>query len=123
MKLRIRGNMVRIRLTQSEVARLAAGSRVEQTTTFSAISKLVSSVETSGATQAAVKFDGADLAVILPADRVCHWAASDDVSIDETQAVGAGQSLRLLIEKDFECMHSRAEMDTDAFPNPRKIER
>jgi len=122
MKLRIRGNMVRVRLTQSEVARLAEGGRVEQTTTFSPASKLVSSVETSGAKQSIAKFDGANLAVILPFAQVRRWATSDDVGIDETQSVGGGQFLRLLIEKDFECMHSRAEQDTDAFPNPRKIE-
>ena len=72
--------------------------------------------------QSIAKFDGANLAVILPFAQVRRWATSDDVGIDETQSVGGGQFLRLLIEKDFECMHSRAEQDTDAFPNPRKIE-
>ena len=123
MKLRIRGNSVRVRLTQSEVARLAAGNRVEQATTFSPASKLVSSVERSAsAASAAVIFDGIHLAVILPSDQVHRWTESDDVSIEYSQPIGSGQLLRILIEKDFECMHSRAEGETDAYPNPRKLE-
>src|SRR5687767_9353013 len=100
MKLRIRGNTVRVRLTRTEVSRLSEGSRVEQATVFSPTAQLLSSVEPSASTgRAIVTFDGARVAVILPSDRVNRWAESDEVSIEETQPVGGQQLLRILIEK------------------------
>jgi hypothetical protein len=122
MKLRIRGNTLRVRLTQSEVACLAKGDRVQQATVFSPTSTLLSSVEPSAsAAHPIATFDGASVAVILPSDRVHRWTESDDVSIEGAQPVGSGQLLRILIEKDFECMHSRAEGEADAYPNPRRL--
>lgn len=123
MKLRIRGNSVRIRLSQSEVAHLAAGKRIEQMTQFSSASSFVSSIETSSeATSPTATFDGLRMAVCLPPNQVSQWAESGLVSIEAVQSTGDGRNLQLLIEKDFECLHSRAEGDTDAFPNPRKNE-
>ncbi len=123
MKLRIRGNSVRIRVTRNEVAKLAAGERIEQQTEFSATSRLVSTLEPSAHAPGVIAtFDGTRLALIVPSDQVRQWAASDQVGIQAEQSTGAGQWLRLLIEKDFECLHSQAEGDTDAFPNPRNSE-
>jgi hypothetical protein len=123
MKLRIRGNSVRIRVTRSEVARLAAGKRVEQATQFSASSKLTSSIEGSAhVASPTATFDGLGIAVLLPLQLLRQWAESDDVSIQSSQATGADAPLQLLVEKDFECVHSRAECDDDAYPNPRKAQ-
>jgi len=47
MKLRIRGNSVRIRVTRGETALLGAGEKVEQTTEFGGGERLISSVELS----------------------------------------------------------------------------
>jgi len=119
MKLRIRNNSIRVRLTRSEVARLATGERVEQATGFSAATRLVSSVELSS--QIAVpsaSFDGTRVSVLLPLAQVTEWANSAQVSIQAQQHIAADSVLQILVEKDFECMHSRAEGNTDTFPNP-----
>jgi hypothetical protein len=121
MKIRIRGHSVRVRLTRSEVARLGQGLSVEQTTQFSPSSVLRSSVQPSDhATLPAVHFDGAAILVELPKEQVREWASSDQVSIEAQQQVEPGTLLQILVEKDFECMHSKAEGNTDAFPNPRE---
>jgi hypothetical protein len=120
MKLRIRGNSVRLRLNQTEVARLAAGERVEQATQFSPTSSLLSSIErAAGEPAPRATFDGRRLAVYVPDEQVRRWADSDQVGIAADQSFGGENPLRLLIEKDYECLHSRAEGDADAFPNPR----
>ncbi|CAN5337486.1 hypothetical protein BH09PLA1_BH09PLA1_00090 [soil metagenome] len=121
MKLRIRGNSVRVRLTKSEVSRLGDGNAVEQTTQFSKGCCLKSSVMPStGVTTPLVEFGDAGLTVFLPEQSVRRWARSDDVSIEAHQRLEPGKELQILVEKDFECIHSRMEGNTDAFPNPRE---
>lgn len=121
MKLRIKGNCVRVRLTRSEVARLAAGQQLQQITEFSADSRLVSSIEIVRDVSAPqANYENNRIALLLPGDLVKQWAASDQVSIEAAQPIGIGQQLTILIEKDFECIHSRAEDESDAYPNPRR---
>jgi hypothetical protein len=120
MKLRIYGNSVRVRLTQTEVARLAKGERIEQTTAFSATSKLISSIEPSPhAATAGVEFDGLHLAIHMPSKQAVHWATSSEIGIEVTQPSGESASLSLLVEKDFECLHPGQEKTADAYPNPQ----
>lgn len=120
MKLRIRGNSVRIRVTRSEVDRLGNGMRVEQSTRFGPSSSLETSVVPSTLVSApSAEYKDGSLTIHLPALETQIWAQSDQVSFEATQDAGSGESLRILIEKDFECVHSRAEGDDDAFPNPR----
>ncbi len=54
--------------------------------------------------------------------RVIHqWITSDQVSIHAIQHTGEGGELRILIEKDFECIDgSPEESQQDAFPHPQR---
>lgn len=123
MKLRIRNNSVRIRVTRSEVACLIEGKRVEQATLFSPLSSLISSIEAStGVAVPTATFDGRRVALSIPLWQIQQWAQSDQVSIEASQTIGSNTTLQLLVEKDFECLHSRAEGDDDAYPNPRRSE-
>jgi hypothetical protein len=119
MKLRIHNNAVRVRLTQGEVTRLAAGERVEQTTTFSFDSKLMSSVEPADVPAVTVTFVDSHLAIRVPRARLTAWAESNDVGINATQPAGEGE-LRVLIEKDFKCLHGDTSENVDAYPNPNE---
>jgi len=121
MKLRIRGNSVRVRVTKGETARLGAGEKVEQITEFSRDQRLVSCVEPSPhVSLATAEFAGGQIRVVLPLAQVRTWAGSDAVSIEASQPIDSGQSLQILIEKDFECLHSKNDENADAFPNPRR---
>lgn len=121
MKLRILGNSVRVRLTQREVRSLASGHSIEQTTMFSHSSKLVLFVESSLRAEHPVAiFTDQQLSLRLPLAEVRQWAETEQVGIESEQPIGDGQSLHILIEKDFECLQPRASDDTDAFPNPKR---
>ena len=121
MKIRISENSLRVRLTEGEVARLERGEKIEQTTSFPGNSKLISSVIGSPAIQSpTATFEGGNISLRLPMDRVREWANSDVVGIQADQEVGEGRSLHILVEKDFECLHATGEIEADAFPNPRK---
>ena len=121
MKLRIRENNVRVRLSQSEIQALAMGQAVEQVTVFSSESRLMARVESSPhAESLTATFENARLTLLLPRDQVVEWAQSDQVAIRGEQAIAGDSSLHLLIEKDFECLHPRAAEDFDTFPNPKR---
>lgn len=121
MKLRIRGNSVRVRLAQGEVRSLASGQCIEQMTVFSPSSKLVLFVESSLRVERPIAtFIDHRLSLRLPLAEVREWAETEQVGIEAEQPIGDGQSLHILIEKDFECLQPRANLDTDAFPNPKR---
>jgi hypothetical protein len=120
MKLRICGNSVRIRVTRTETARLGAGEAVEQMTEFPGKHRLISTVEPSPhASSVTAAFADGKISIVVPLAQARTWAGSDAVSIEAAQPIDSGQSLQILIEKDFQCLHSKAEENADAFPNPR----
>jgi hypothetical protein len=99
---------------------LGDGLPVNQRTQFGPSAGLTSSVVPSaGISNPAVEFRDSALSVLLPVMQTRTWAHSPQVAIEATQDVGSGTQLAILVEKDFECVHSRAEGDEDAFPNPR----
>lgn len=125
MKLRIRGDSLRFRLTQGEVASLLAGSKVSELVHFSggADGTLTYSLKSSAeCTQPAARFAGGEIHVDLPCAAVAHWAAGDDVGIEAAQSVGDGKHLRIIVEKDFRCLQPRPEEDErDHFPHPESV--
>ena len=119
MKIRIQGNSIRARLSRSEVARLSTGDSVHQETKFASSSRLVCIViPTEDVTTATASFDNATIAIALPRKHVTVWANSDQVGLEGEVQIDEKDSLRLLIEKDFECLHSRTDDADDAFPHP-----
>jgi hypothetical protein len=124
MKIRMRGNSVRVRLTRGEVARLAAEGRVEEATEFGPGpgGRLVYSLESSDEARGlGARFSEGRIRLTVPADAAERWAASDEVSLESEQQLGVGPSLRILVEKDFACLTKRAgEEDADTYPHPQE---
>ncbi len=117
MKLRIRGNSIRLRLTQGEVQTLAEKGRVEDAIAFAPGSRLVYALAFGGSLGA--KLEGSRVEVTLPAAQGKEWASSTRVGLEGEQPIAGGEPLRILVEKDFACLHPRkGEDDRDAYPNP-----
>jgi hypothetical protein len=115
MKLRIQENVLRFRLTQTEVAQLRDAGYVESCITFAHGSELVYRLEGSLHDQCvSATFDGSVICVTVPADIVTGWADSDQVGIEAPSQTGG----QLLIEKDFQCLHKPEDRDPDGYPNP-----
>ena len=120
MKLRIHRNSLRIRLVQSEVAQLAQGLPLEQTTEFGPDARLITRVEpTPAVVELSATFSNSMVSVHIPLHQAIIWATGDDVGLESLQSVDAERSLKILIEKDFQCLHHVAEGTGDAYPNPR----
>ena len=121
MKLRIRGNSIRLRLKQGEVAHVAAGESVVEETHFPG-AVLTCRLDVSETDDIEANFAGGNLEISLPASKVLGWATSDEVSLTATQNLPDGATLNLLIEKAFSCLepgHGRDHGDdADSFPHP-----
>ena len=121
LKLRIRGNSIRLRLKQSEVAQVAAGESIVEETHFPG-AVLTCRLDVSKTDDIEANFADGNLEISLPASKVPGWATTDEVSLTATRNTPDGATLTLLIEKDFSCLapgHGQDhEDDADSFPQP-----
>lgn len=120
MKLRIRGDSVRVRLKRSEVEQLAAGDSIIAITHFPD-AEFSYRLDVVGGSTITASFSSGTLALGLPVDIVKNWAGGDDVSIHAELPLADG-CLSVLVEKDFACLtpgdHRDYEDDADTFPHP-----
>ncbi len=122
MKLRILGDTLRLRLSQSEVSRFEAEGAVEAAIHFgpgddeALVYRLVREPE---GTAIRATLRGRTITVHVPADRAREWTDTDQVGFDHAQPLGEDRTLHILVEKDFKCAIARpGEEDYDGFPNP-----
>jgi hypothetical protein len=116
MKLRIRGNTVRARLSQSEVAAFAENGSIEDTTDFGNGQRLVFALSARDVSAPDATFIHGRIEITIPAKTMKDWANSDQIEI-----AGETETIKLLIEKDFKCLTPReGDEDHDTFPHPRE---
>ncbi|HUF03519.1 MAG TPA: hypothetical protein VMM38_05020 [Aridibacter sp.] len=116
MKLRIRGNSVRLRLLRSEVGRLASVGEVSESVDFGG-SQFTFKIE-AGTVQIGASFAGGTITVTVPESEIREWAESEDKIGIEADSDG----LEILIEKDFACPTRKDDPDNlDAFANPEAV--
>jgi hypothetical protein len=122
MKLRIKGNSMRIRVSRSELAHFLAGSRIEETIHFDAgaQARLTYALEsTFQASAVRVRYRPQEVTVILSADQARSWGAKNEVGVYATVDIGPAGSLEVSVEKDFACLDRSDEENSDTFDNPQ----
>ena len=121
MKLRIRDNSIRLRMTQGEVADLRSSGVVSARTSFPGGRHLTYAVESSPANIRPQAFlSESTLTVRLPETSVLAWSGSEQVSIAAEQPLDDGGQLDILVEKDFTCLAPReGEDESDMYPHPK----
>lgn len=117
MKLRIKGNTIRIRLNETEVNLLAEGSTVVEETNFPS-SRLTYKIQPS--TSESVDFKDEIVYVNLLQAEIDGWAITDEVTISKAVTLPNGDILSILVEKDFKCLTVRPEDESELYPNPNK---
>lgn len=122
MKLRMKNNSVRLRLTQSEVACFAESGQVKETIEFGLESyqQFVYALEAdSKIKEIQAVIENNRITILIPKTRADEWARTAQVGMETEQTIGGGKTLRLLIEKDFACLEPRpGEDEADAYPHP-----
>ena len=120
MKLRIKGNSLRMRLTKTEVSTLARTGFLEDHTRF-INSKFVYSLRSSyEASELSATFSNGTITIFIPASFVQAWPENEVVGINTNMPLANNESLYLLIEKDFICLDETTEDQSDNYENPNK---
>jgi hypothetical protein len=119
MKLRIKDNTLRLRLTQGEIRALSECGTVESRTEFPGGATLAYRLRTDDTSQEiSVSYKDNLIECVLPSERAERWCGTDQVTVNAQQDVSGG-TLQLVLEKDFACLVPRpGEDETDHFPHP-----
>lgn len=118
MKIRIKGNTVRYRLSKTEVATLAQTGELEERTHFTD-STLAYSIRSYHQDILSATFLKNTITLYVPKAVLNNWANSNQTGIDYTQLLPDGETLYLLLEKDFKCIDAEViEDQSDYFENP-----
>jgi len=112
MKIRIKGNSLRYRLTKSDIECFSKHGYIEETISFGP-QKLVYALQQHFESELAADFKDQKITLYVPAFMAEEWAATDRVGFESTNG-----PLYLLIEKDFKCLDNVAEDQSDNYPNP-----
>lgn len=118
MKIRIRGNTVRFRLTKTEVEAFCKTGYYEQKTEFSTKTFTYALKASEKVDKLQVEFVGDAITMFLPEEESRQWFASDKVGFENTVLLGNDKELFLLLEKDFACLDNTTEDQSDNYPNP-----
>ncbi|WP_299535620.1 hypothetical protein [Ulvibacterium sp.] len=119
MKIRIRGNSVRFRLTKSEVSELCRAGYFEEKTEFDT-SEFTYAIKASAVHENLfVSFNGNRILLYIPNILLMDWDTTDRVGFYHNQSLQRGNMLKLTLEKDFMCMDETTEDQSDNYPNPK----
>lgn len=118
MKIRIKGDTIRLRLTQSEVMTIASSGRVEEQTHFLGGKIWKYSLHVHDENKVVATLEDQEISVFLPKEIAYNWANTEEVGIEEQIPLENGTVLKILVEKDFNCLIAREGEDEDTFANP-----
>jgi hypothetical protein len=121
MKLRIKGNSLRLRVTPSEVKQLLRNGVIREHVQLTPNPKdrltyaVISSLSEPKTT---VTYQFGDITVNVPESHLRRWAGCDDVGVYADVALGDDLRLSVAIEKDFACLDRSDAENEDTFTNP-----
>jgi hypothetical protein len=100
MKLRIRGNSIRIRVSKTELAKIAETGRAEESVRFSSEQGLRYGIEVRPTGAVTATFAGDAIIIRLPKPRLDLWLRANEISVEGSQPIGGGKVLQIVLEKD-----------------------
>lgn len=120
MKIRIKGNSLRIRVSRKEVSKLAEEAYLEEQTCFGE-NKLIYALQSDDKKEElSAQFSGNKIVMSVPATFVKEWPINTVVGLDANMPLKDNEQLYLLLEKDFICLDTTTEDQSDNYENPSK---
>jgi hypothetical protein len=117
MKIRIKGNTLRYRLTKSDVSALGTNGYLQEKTDFAG-RPLYYSLKSTGEKELSASFMDNNITLFVPNKMVVELTNTDTVGFENE----CGQ-LKLLVEKDFTCLDNVDEDQSDNYPNPLALQK
>lgn len=120
VKIRIRDNSIRLRLSKGEVEAMRETGVVTSITGFPGGRYFKYSLESSPASvNPAAFYSDNEIKIRLPETMVLAWVTTEQVSIEGEQVLDDGEKLSILVEKDFACLAPReGEDESDMYVHP-----
>lgn len=118
MKIRIKGNSIRLRLSKTEVGNFLTSGFVAEQTSFgnnTFIYRMESSINHQ---QLSATYLNNTITVHVPASIAGEWTSTDLVGFQNKMDIGNNEQLFILVEKDFVCLDNTFEDQSDNYPNP-----
>lgn len=120
MKIRIKDNSVRFRLTKKEVLQLCTEHSIVSTTSFNSGLLTYSIVVRDNIENLSVDFKDNNIILSFPATEADIWNDSDRITYEHSMVLENGERLKILLEKDFVCLDHSDEDQSDNYANPNK---
>lgn len=121
MKLRIKGNSLRIRLTKTEVSCIADSGYLEEQTGFGNTKFIYALQKTETGNELSATLENNKITMFVPAVLLKDWPQNNIVGFEASILLGDNKSLYLLLEKDFVCIDHTTEDQSDNYENPNKV--
>jgi hypothetical protein len=115
MKIRIKGNSIRYRLTKTEVACFTKDNYLEEAIDFGS-QRLTYALQRSFAGELTAEFANNKITLYVPDSIAEEWTTTDKVGFESSNNV-----LNILVEKDFQCLDNVEEDQSDNYPNPNTL--
>jgi hypothetical protein len=112
MKIRIKGNSLRYRLTKKDVQIFSEHGYIEEVIDFGK-QTLIYALERNNLNALMATFDNNKITLLMPAIMAAEWELTEKVGFESID-----NNLIILIEKDFKCLDNVAEDQSDNYPNP-----
>lgn len=123
MKIRIRGNSIRFRLTRGDVDTFGKTGKVKGTINFGATAggQLTYTLQRTDVPDLTTSYSEGHIIIEVPIDVATVWANDQMViGMEHLANTDTEHPLRIVVEKDFHCVQIRKdEDDSDTFPNPK----
>jgi hypothetical protein len=119
MKIRIKGNAIRYRLTRTEVETFSEAGYYSETTVFNKNTFTYALKAIYGISDLTADFVDNSITMYLPVSDAKSWSKNNRVGFEHKMLLENGDVLTLLLEKDFVCLDERGEDETDNYPNPK----
>jgi hypothetical protein len=114
MKIRIKSNSLRYRLTRTDVDSLAKEGYLEEQINFAG-TPLVYALQLTEGRELTSSYIDNKITLCMSHKMISELINTDRVGFDNTNG-----GLQLLVEKDFTCLDNVAEDQSDNYPNPLK---
>tara|TARA_R100000935_G_scaffold58450_1_gene95633 strand:+ start:1537 stop:1905 length:369 start_codon:yes stop_codon:yes gene_type:complete len=120
MKIRIRGNSVRFRLTKDEVEQLCREKFIEEKTNFPNLD-FTYAIMVSATKKLAVDFANNQISLQISEELLQGWETNNRVGYSSTVPTSNNKTIDILLEKDFTCLEDRGEDESNNYPNPKSL--
>lgn len=120
MKIRIKGNSIRLRLTKTDVLNLKKNGIVEENTVLGTeeLFKYALIVDETASGISAKLMDN-KITVSLSKKEADVLINTDEITVQGNQNNGVDKGLFILVEKDLQCLDTTSEDQSDMYKNTK----